>query len=173
MIIDRLLPQHAATYRSLMLDAYAAHPEAFTSSVAERAALPLAWWEARLSDAPSAAEGVLGASDGANLLGVVGLAFDKREKARHKATLFGMYVPPAARGQGLGRTLVMAALALARSRPGVRIVQLTVSEGNAVAETLYRHCGFVPFGVEPLAVVVGTAFVSKIHMWCDLTAQTE
>jgi hypothetical protein len=39
---------HVVAYRDLMLEAYAAHPDAFTSSAVERAALPLAWWERRL-----------------------------------------------------------------------------------------------------------------------------
>ena len=173
MTIHRLLPQHASAYRALMLEAYAAHPDAFTSSVAERAALPLSWWEARLADDPMPADVVLGASESAVLVGVAGLSFEKREKARHKATLFGMYIHPDHRDQGLGRKLVRALLEFARSRPGVTIVQLTVSEGNLAAEALYRQGGFVPFGLEPFAVAVGPKFVSKIHMWCDLKAQTD
>ena len=153
-----------------MLEAYAAHPDAFTSSVAERAALPLSWWGGRLADGDSPAELVFGATDGSALLGVAGLAFEKREKARHKATLFGMYVPPAGRGQGVGQKLVEAVLAYARTCDGVRIVQLTVTHGNRPAEALYTRCGFVPFGLEPMAVAVGTAFVVKVHMWCDLGA---
>jgi len=89
-------------------------------------------------------------------------------KIRHKATLFGMYVPPRFRGPGLGRQLVAAALEFARSRAGVEIVQLTVTRGNASAEALYRSCGFVEFGVEPLAAAVGSGYVSKLHLWCDV-----
>ncbi|MBS0426345.1 MAG: GNAT family N-acetyltransferase, partial [Proteobacteria bacterium] len=47
MPVRRLAPADAPAYRALMLDAYARHPEAFTSTVAEREPLPLAWWEAR------------------------------------------------------------------------------------------------------------------------------
>lgn len=68
-----------------MLGAYAAHPEAFTSTVAERERLPLAWWQARLSTEPDAGRLVLGAFDDGELLGVVGLSFEQREKVRHKA----------------------------------------------------------------------------------------
>lgn len=92
----------------------------------------------------------------------------KRAKARHKATLFGMMVPEAARGRGIGRALVEAALALARARGGVLLVNLTVTEGNAAAQALYERCGFVAFGVEPLAVAVDATFVAKTHMWRDL-----
>ena len=164
-MIARLLPADAAEYRALMLDAYAQHPEAFTSSHAERAALPLAWWQARLAAQTNAAEIVLGARRDGVIAGVAGVAFERREKARHKATLFGMYVPPAHRQHGLGRALVTAAIAQAEARDGVLVMQLTVSENNDDAQRLYAACGFVPFGVEPFAVAVGEDFVSKVHMW--------
>lgn len=151
-----------------MLDAYARHPEAFTSSLDERAVLPLAWWEARLDPTPDAPMVVLGAFDGDELVGTVGIDFERRIKARHKALLFGMMVAPAWRGRGLGRELVLAALDLARLRPGVVLVQLTVTDTNRGARALYERCGFVEFGVEPRAVAVGGTFVGKSHMWCDL-----
>ena len=99
---------------------------------------------------------------------MIGLSFEPREKAKHKATLFGMYVPDARRQQGIGRSLVLAALAHARARPGMRVVQLTVTEGNVAAEALYEQCGFVRFGIEPFAIAVAGRFLSKVHMWCDL-----
>ena len=42
-------------YRALMLEGYERHPDAFTSSAAERAAFPMAWWESRLDVSPLAA----------------------------------------------------------------------------------------------------------------------
>jgi ribosomal protein S18 acetylase RimI-like enzyme len=166
--IRRLIPSDAATYRTLMLEAYERHPDAFTSSVAERASLPLTWWEGRVKDDEQPLELVLGAFRGQRLAGVAGLSFEPREKARHKAHLFGMYVPQELRNGGVGRALVLAVLEQARKRAGVRVVQLTVTQGNAPAQALYERCGFVPFGVEPFAVAVGLEFVSKVHMWCDL-----
>jgi RimJ/RimL family protein N-acetyltransferase len=163
-MLCRLVPADAAPYRQLMLQAYTAHPDAFTSSAAERSALPLAWWEARLAVGDAASEVVWGAFTGDELAGVAGLSFESREKARHKATLFGMYLLPQARGQGLGEQLVHALLDHARSRPSVKQVLLTVTEGNAAAVALYTRCGFVAWGVEPDAVAVDGAFVSKVHM---------
>jgi ribosomal protein S18 acetylase RimI-like enzyme len=164
----RLTPGDAPAYRALMLQAYAQHPEAFTSSVAERAVLPLTWWEQRLSDASDAAEVVFGVRHGDQLVAAAGLSFDTREKARHKATLFGMYVELNARRHGLGAALVQRALAYTRSRAGVKLVQLTVTEGNHAAQALYTRQGFAAFGLEPMAVAVGDGFVAKIHMWCLL-----
>jgi ribosomal protein S18 acetylase RimI-like enzyme len=168
--IRRLAPADAPVYRALMLEAYERHPDAFTSSVAERAALPETWWQARLSAATDALEMVLGAFVRDDLVGCAGLSFESREKTRHKSTLFGMYVDDGCRHLGIGRALVMAVLAAARRRGGVRLVQLTVTDGNAAARRLYERCGFAAFGVEPCAMALGDAFVAKVHMWRALDA---
>ena len=169
--VRRLLPADVQPYRRVMLDAYAHHPEAFTSTAAERASLPLAWWQARLDPAPDANECVFGALDGAALVGVAGLRFETRVRTRHKANLFGMVVVAQQRRHGVGQALVQAVLAAARERPGVRLVQLTVSEGNAAAHALYARCGFVPFGLEPMAVSIDEGYLAKHHLWCDLRAR--
>jgi len=163
-----LTPVHTPQYRALMLQAYADCPDAFTSSVADREGLPLAWWEHRLTGAPDAHERVWGVLENDTLAGVVGLSFDKREKVRHKAHLFGMFVATEFRQRGLGGQLLVAALQHARSQPQVQIVQLTVTQGNTTAQALYERHGFVEFGLEPFAVAVAGGFVAKSHMWCRL-----
>ncbi|MEB0045005.1 MULTISPECIES: GNAT family N-acetyltransferase [unclassified Pseudomonas] len=162
MWIERLDTRHALDYRALMLEAYDRHPQAFTSSVRERAAMPLSWWASRLS---SQLDVVLGAFEDGTLAGIVGLAFDPREKARHKATLFGLYVSGNVRQRGLGFELVQAALAEAQNRAGLRLIQLTVTAGNDAAFKLYQRSGFVQFGLEPMAVRVGEEYFDKLHMW--------
>lgn len=152
-----------------MLEAYSLHPDAFTSSAVERESLPLSWWEQRLAEGDDVNEVVFSCVSNGQLAGVVGLAFDSREKTRHKATLFGMYVSAGFRNLGLGGKLMNHALAYAKARPGILLVQLTVSEGNRAALTLYERSGFVQFGCEPYAIAVGKSFVSKIHMWHRLS----
>ncbi|MBT2338551.1 MULTISPECIES: GNAT family N-acetyltransferase [Pseudomonas] len=165
MSIRRLRAGDAPAYRALMLEAYALHPQAFTSSVRERAALPINWWESRLT---SRVDVLLGAFVGVELVGIVGLALEPREKARHKALLFGMYVGTAHCRQGLGQQLVQAALAEARRHSFLRLVQLTVTAGNDSAVKLYQRCGFVLYGLEPMAIRVDDEYFDKIHMWLEL-----
>ncbi|KTC43435.1 GNAT family acetyltransferase [Pseudomonas fluorescens ABAC62] len=165
MLIRPLLTPDAEAYRRLMLQAYETYPQAFTSSVAERARLPLSWWEQRL-DNPL--DHVIGAFEGEILAGIVGLAFEPREKACHKATLFGMYVSETYQKNGLGRELVQAALDEARRHPRLKLIQLTVTAGNDAAFALYQRCGFIQYGLEPLAVRVGVDYFDKIHMWREL-----
>jgi ribosomal protein S18 acetylase RimI-like enzyme len=166
--IRRLYPADASSYRTMMLEAYQRHPDAYTSTMAERASLPMSWWEARVKDAPNTEDMVLGAFQGTRLAGVVGISFEAREKARHKAHLFGMYVPSPNRKAGIGKGLVLSVLEHARMRAGVRLVQLTVTQGNTAAQGLYERCGFVAYGIEPFAIAVGEDYYSKVHMWCDL-----
>lgn len=167
MPIQRLDASHAMQYRALVLEAYKQHPEAFTSSVAERGAMPLSWWESRLS---GELDLLLGAFEDSGLVGIVGLAFESRETARHKATLFGLYVCGNHRRHGLGARLLQAALDEARTHVGLKLIQLTVTAGNHQALGLYERCGFVQFGLEPLAVRVGIEYFDKIHMWREVIA---
>ena len=168
LTLRRLVPADAAAHRALMVGAYRDHPDAFTSTLAEREGLPLDWWAARMAEGDAPLQLVFGAFDGPQLLGAAGLAFETRERLRHKCTLFGMVVDPAARGRGIGRAIVEALLDEARRRPVLRVVQLTVSEGNAAAEALYRRCGFVRYGAEPMATWVDGRFVTKLHLWRPL-----
>jgi RimJ/RimL family protein N-acetyltransferase len=165
MWIEQLDASHALAYRELMLEAYDRHPQAFTSSVRERAVMPLSWWEGRLT---SKLDVVLGAFEAGTLAGIVGLAFEPREKARHKAILFGMYVSADFRQHGLGFELVQAAIAEAQRHPALKVIQLTVTAGNDAAFNLYQRCGFIQFGLEPLAVRVGEDYFDKVHMWREI-----
>jgi L-amino acid N-acyltransferase YncA len=80
-----------------------------------------------------------------------------------------MYVPADRRGTGVGRRLVETTLDHARAR-GARVVQLTVTDGNDAARDLYERCGFVAFGVEPMAMALGPAWHAKVHMWRDVAS---
>ncbi|MFF3069015.1 GNAT family N-acetyltransferase [Kitasatospora sp. NPDC057904] len=158
--IRRLGAGDAEVYRTFRLEALRETPEAFTSSHAEECAKPLAVSVRRLAEGA-----VLGAfaADGW-LIGTAGLRLRARSQERHKATLFGMAVAPAAGGRGVGRALVARTLELAAAREGLQQVLLTVSEGNEAALRLYTSCGFEVWGREPGAVVVGGRAVTKLHM---------
>lgn len=171
MRIAKLQAPDLDPYRALMLHAYASAPDAFTSTPEERAAQPQSWWLARIQD-PSGLSQALGAFIDDRLVGTVTVEFSAKPKTRHKAHLIGMFTQEASRGLGMGRALVRAALQEASARPGVQVVTLTVTEGNAAAIGLYQSCGFQPFGVEPMAIATPAGFLAKVHMWLKLPATT-
>ncbi len=169
--IVQLSPADLAAYRELMLEAYALAPDAFTSTPEERAAEPDAWWLKRVAD-PTGLTAAFGAFVDGLLVGTVALEFNTKAKTRHKGQLIGMYVRPAARGTGAARQLLQEAIACASRRPGLELLTLTVTQGNAAAERLYASGGFRVFGVEPMAIRGNDGFLAKLHMWLELPRTT-
>ena len=135
-----MTPADAEAFRALRLDALRGEPNGFAASLADEADLPLAWFAERLE-----ANWVLASGD--PLAGMVALGFDARIKRRHAAHLWGVFVRPEARGTGLARALVAAAVQEARTR--VDHLRLAVDAANATAIGLYRSLGFVEYGLEP------------------------
>ena len=144
-----LVPEDAEIYQRLRLRGLREAPEAFGSTYEEDAALPLAAVAERLGRVTApAARVVLGAfADGA-LVGVVGCMQESRTKTRHTAVVWGTYVAPESRGDGVGRRLLDALLAEVRTWPGVERLTLSVVERAGAARRLYASVGFVEFGRE-------------------------
>jgi ribosomal protein S18 acetylase RimI-like enzyme len=170
MYVARLVAADVPHYRALMLHAYEAAADAFTSTPDERAAEPESWWVKRIAD-PRSLSISFGAFNADELVGAVTVEFSAKPKTKHKAHLLGMFVMESARRLGAGRALVRAALDAAAARSGIVVVTLTVTEGNASAIALYESCGFRTFGVEPMAIATPGGFKSKVYMWLQLPAE--
>ncbi|MEO8675014.1 MAG: N-acetyltransferase [Casimicrobiaceae bacterium] len=160
--IRRLVPSDAMAYRALRLRGLAENPEAFTSSADAEVAKPLAVVEARI--APDSLDVIYGAFVGGILAGAVGLGREPREKNRHKANVFGMYVAPEFGRRGIARALVRHLIAAARQEGGLEQLVLTVTHSNDSARLLYESEGFRSFGIEPRAIRVADRYYDKNHM---------
>lgn len=163
MHIIRLTAADAPRYRDLMLEAYARAADAFTSTAEERQAEPLSWWVQRIAS-PAGLSQSFGALDDGQLIGTVTLECSSKPKTRHAALVIGMYVTPAARCLGAGTQLIQALIAEAKSKPDLRQLRLTVTEGNSTAIRLYEAAGFKAWGVEPQAIATPSGFKGKVHM---------
>ena len=173
MHIARLLASDAQSYRALMLHAYSAAADAFTSTAEERAQEPESWWMSRIAD-PKGLSQSFGAFHQDELIGTVTVEFSAKPKTRHKAHVIGMFVRENARGLGAGAQLLREALDAVRARPEIRVITLTVTEGNTPAIRLYEAQGFKAFGTEPMAIATPQGFKGKVHMWLQLSqAHTE
>lgn len=170
--VRRLDAADAVVFRTLRMRGLVECPLAFAASPEDEAEEPDAAIGARLDD--RAGGEVYGAFTGdGKLVGVVGLGRERMRKLAHKAVLWGMYVAPEARRQGVARALVSHLLSEAAALPGVRQVTLGVHAGNHGARALYESLGFVAWGTEPAAAWVGGQPQDETWMVCVLQLGAE
>ena len=151
--------------RDRMLEIY---PEAFTSDASAERGRRADDYLPRLGlDRPDGGHLVLGAWQGADLVGAIGLERDRRDKVRHIGHVIGMMVKPESQGRGVGRALLEAAVREARAA-GLELLTLSVTEGNGAALHLYERAGFVRYGSLGKALRIGDRYHVNVLMAREL-----
>jgi len=147
MEIRQIPPAEAEHYWALRLQALCENPEAFGSSYEE--SVERSMESVRDSLAASDYYYVLGAyASSDELAGMVGFRREVRNKLRHKATVFGVYVASAYRSQGVGRALLEDLIDRSRRMAGLAWLHLYVVATNDRARSLYLSLGFQVYGTE-------------------------
>ncbi len=163
--IRRLVPEELPAYKSLRDAMLIAFPEAFTSDATSARALRPEDYRPRLGvERDEGGHFLLGAWFGRSLVGSIGCERDHGSKIHHIGKIVGMMVRSDAQQQGTGKTLLGAAIGLARHARGLEMLTLTVTAGNACAMRLYERCGFERCGTVPRALKLGSAYHDKHHM---------
>ena len=91
-------------------------------------------------------------------------------KFSHRAGIGGVFVEPEYRGLALGKELMHAMIAHARSWRGVTYLDLAVSANSPEAQRLYESVGFTVWGREPEATQHDGRLYDEIHMTLRLQA---
>jgi ribosomal protein S18 acetylase RimI-like enzyme len=147
--IRRLAEADADAYADLRREALRDAPLGFAASPSDDVASSAEAVREQLRHAPGGI--ILGAFQ-PELVGAVGIFRDRHVKASHKMHLWGLYVVPGRRRQGVASALLQAALAHARTLPGVDWVHLCVTSAVPGAIRLYERAGFQTWGIEPEAL---------------------
>ena len=148
-VVRRVTADDADRLREIRLDALAADPEAFGSTLQRDEALPDEHW--RVWAAASATGGDQAVFVGEAETGLVGLVAGFRDTARPRDIhLVSMWVASSWRGAGLGRRLVDALVTWARESDADGVT-LWVTDQNDGARRLYEAVGFRSTGrTQPL-----------------------
>src|SRR4051794_39682003 len=140
--IRQITDTDAAAWWALRLRALRESPDAFGSTYDEAVGRLLAVAARRALPDPDAPDTFTIGAFAPELVGFVGFEREEGRKNRHKGSIWGMFVAPESRGQGIGRELLGALIARARQQEGLEQIILAVVSENAPARALYRAHGF-------------------------------
>jgi ribosomal protein S18 acetylase RimI-like enzyme len=141
----------ASIYQELRLRALETNPESFGSTYEREVKFSTKQFQERVRLAED--RFMLGAfDDNGSLVGVVRFMRETDLKSKHKGNIYGMFVAPEMRGQGVGRALMLEVIKRVKDFRGVEQIILQVVSTNASAKKLYESIGFETYGVEPRAL---------------------
>ncbi len=167
--IREFLPTEIEAYDKIRLYALRENPEAFLTTVKGFLARPKSERIARLQrnyDSPN--QCMLGAFDGDEPVGMMGVIRAGREKIDHIAGVIAVFVAPEYRGQKIGGRLLDAVIAYARTMQGVEQLRLGVVTTNEAAIQLYLSRGFEIYGTQINALKTADTYWDEQLMWLRL-----
>jgi len=137
-----VLADEWSALRDVRLRALAEAPYAFGTRYDEARERPERWWiEWAARSCEGDGQAFFVAWDDEDPVGIAGTYLEDDGQR----WLISMWTEPAFRARGVGRALVGAVVAFARSA-GSSELFLEVAQGNEAARALYERCGFVATG---------------------------
>lgn len=169
MKITRLTPKDYEHFYSLRLASLEECPEEFATdaeawkNAARETINKLLVSSEEKQDAP-----IFGAWNNGELVGLVGLNHDLRPSVMHKSTLWGLYVTPGQRKQGLGSALLTEVIKTAQEISDLRLIRAVVTITSKDALSLLEKHGFKVFGQEPEAKRLNEEYYDQVYLWLPL-----
>lgn len=167
MIIRFLNKQDAIEYKELRLNSLLESPFAFSDSYDDQLFKTVADYQIEISKDGNPLECfALGAFSNENqLIGFVKFKRDSRSKARHRASLYSLYVDPSYRGNGIARKLVLELLKIIKPIKDIEQLQLsTIITRNSLIE-FYQNFGFeILGGVIKKDLIIQNLYVDAVYM---------
>ncbi|MBI2355697.1 MAG: GNAT family N-acetyltransferase [Candidatus Doudnabacteria bacterium] len=160
MDIRILGPENWEKYKQLRLQGLRQDPRAFGKAYEEEVDFTEEEWKGRLSGHKT----IYGAEADGKLVGMAGVLFTDKKYFQHMATIVGVYVDPAHRGQGIGKSLVQRLLDDLRRNPKITKVRLSVNTTQDAAIKMYEQIGFVQAGLAKHEMKIGEEYTDQLQM---------
>lgn len=144
MEIVHLPPERWIEYKNIYLDELKNEPIAFLNSYEKMAEFPESHWkeilETRNND-------IYFAQIGNQIVGMAGISYGTAPKNNHVVSIWGVYVKPAFRRQGIARSLMQQILKDMDYNPHILKVSLGAVITQIHAQRLYKSLGFEQTGL--------------------------
>ena len=157
VVLSRLPGTRWEDYRDIRLEALRSEPVAFGSSYEEEAAREKGVWEDRIRN-------IFFALRNDDPIGLIGYTCREREKQKHIAEIFSLFVRMDYRRTGIGEKLLKQALSSIRENEAITKVSLCVNSPQICAVNLYKKYGFEVVGKLKNEIKVNDKFYDQLLM---------
>lgn len=161
--VRRLVPADMERWLDLRIESLNDSPSAFMASPEGELSVGVEVFKERISKGGDA-NVIFGAFVGNEIVGCVGLIQETATKAKHKATIWGMYVKPEHRGKKVGHKLLQIAIEHAKRKLQILKLDLSVEASRDSAKKLYTSLGFKSWGLEVSAINIGGKLYDEEYM---------
>ena len=166
MKIRFLTDKDALSYRELRLSSLKESPFAFSDSYEDQANKTLADFQLEIIKTGNPIESfTLGAFSESRLIGFVKFKRDQRTKARHRASLYSLYVEPKYRGQGIAKRLILELFRRIEPLNEIEQLQLSTILSKNNLRAFYQSFGFQKLGgIITEDLIIERQYVDAIYM---------
>ncbi len=141
IVVRKFRPDEWQDYKAIRLRALETDPHVFSSNYAREAALQDQHWKDGLANPDL---GVFGVFDDGKPVGMTGIAIrDKLDASLQTAGLWGSWIDPAYRGQGISQDMYRARINWAREHPMAARVVVSHRASNEASKRANQKHGFV------------------------------
>ncbi len=166
IIINSLSNKDWKKYKKIRLEALKINPEAFLNSYADVLKYPDQKWQEDLrKSAKKDGTFYLFAFDKDKIVGMNGAHWRNDKKTiSHIIEVFGVFVTPAYRGQGIGKKLMEGVINEVKKDSQFKKIKLGVNAQNLPALKLYQNCGLKIVGKLEKELKFGNKYCDEIMM---------
>jgi RimJ/RimL family protein N-acetyltransferase len=151
--------------KQLMVEGLIKDPSAFTVAEKEYSLQSEIWWNNYLSSYMLGIDSKLffGYEDN-NLIGMIGVVFPGRERQKHTAWIYWVWLKSEFRGKGYGKKMIQHSVDVAFERTNVIKINLQVVSSQEKAIMLYKKIGFVESGSQKKEIFLDNEYLDFISM---------